>query len=458
MCAAPLFARLYGLAVAPQLGALRAARSAPQETLAQHQAAALRALLADAATNVPFYRRQLREHGLVDAAGTVHLERFASLPPMTKQDLRAHKAELVSETAGRDARWNASGGSTGEPVRILQDDAHRNASRAGKVMFDAWSGYAYGRRRVVLWGSPRDQRSGQHWWRPALRRLKNEIWLDAYRMGADDLDRYAETIRRFRPVNVLGYAESLHELARHLLARAETLPSCAGIVATAGTLYDDARFDIERALGGPVFNRYGSRETGEMAAECAAHAGLHLSPLTHILEVLRPDGSPCSPGERGELVVTPLSNRAMPLLRYRIGDEAALASGECSCGCTWPRLTTIFGRTTDHLLSAREGRIHGGAFRFILNEVDWIRTYQIVQEHDCQLRVLLVPIKAQDAAMLLARDEPMLRARMAELMGDDVAVTLDLREEIPPSPSGKHRHVVSHVGTPRELEARTPAP
>ena len=446
------FAPVYNLAIAGELGALQAARAAPQAALARHQAQALGALLRHAAATVPFHRQRLREYGVVDAAGSVDLTRFSSLPPLTKQELRDHQADLVSTSAGHDARWNASGGSTGEPVRILQDKAHRNASRAGKVMFDAWSGYAYGRRRVVLWGSPRDQRSRSHWWRPALRRLKNELWLDAYRMGADDLDRHAEAIRRFRPVNVLGYAESLHELARHLLARGNTLPSCAGIVATAGTLHEDARRDIETAFRTPVFNRYGSRETGEMAAECTAHAGLHLSPLTHIVEVVRPDGSACMPGERGELVVTPLANRAMPLLRYRIGDEAALAAGECACGCTWLRLTTVFGRTTDHIVSARHGRIHGGAFRFILNEVDWIRTYQIVQARDGGLKVLLVPVSSEDTTSLLTRDEPMLRARLSDLMGEGASIAFELGAEIPPSASGKRRHVVSQVeATPPPL-------
>lgn len=445
MAVSPAFSRFYHLSLGTRLAEMEQACTLPPAQLAERQAALLAGLLREAAANVPFYRRLLESHPVIDRSGRLDRERFARLPSLSKDLLRTHQADLIARPGFGGARWNSSGGSTGEPVRILQDRAHRDTSRAAKVLFDGWSGYAFGQPRVVLWGSRRDSRAHGAWWRPALRRLKNETWLDAFHMGPADLDRYADTIRRVRPVNILGYAESLHELARHLLARGETLPPCDGIVTTAGTLHDDARDAIGRALGGPVFNRYGSRETGEMASECRAHDGLHVSPLTHLVEIVRPDGSPCAPGERGEILVTSLVNQAMPLIRYRIGDEAAFASGECGCGCSWPRLVTVYGRTTDHLVSRRHGRIHGGALRFILNDLDWVRTYQVVQQATGDVIVSLVPLSAREGPTRVDRDGPMLRARIAALLDDGCSVSLELVDRIPATASGKRRHVISHV-------------
>jgi phenylacetate-CoA ligase len=447
----PPFAHLYRLLWAGDIRRLEAARLMPPSEVAARQTENLSSLLIDAGRTIPYYGQRLREYGVLSDRDHVDLDRFSLLPPLSKLDLRYATRSLRSEVRRRGERWNSSGGSTGEPSRFLQDAEHRNASRAAKVVFDSWSGYALGMPRVVLWGSHRDGRAGRYWWRPALRRLKGEVWLDAYHMSAGDLDRYEAIIRSIRPVNILGYAESLHELARHLLARQRTLPPCAGVVSTAGTLFPDAREDIERAFGSPIFNRYGSRETGEMAAECAGHCGLHVSPLTHYIEVIRPDGSPCEVGEPGEILVTPLANRSMPLIRYRIGDEASLA-GPCPCGCTWPRLSTVHGRTTDHVVSPRQGKVYGGAFRFILNELEWVQHYQVVQKTEARLQISLAPLQRAGAEAQMASAAPRLRAQIAELMGPGCSVEILLVDDIPPSASGKRRHVISDIATGRVMD------
>ena len=71
------------------------------------------------------------------------------------------------------------------------------------------------------------------------------------------------------------------------------------------------------------------------------------------VEVLRPDGSPARAGEVGMVVVTDLVNRAMPIIRYQVGDTAALASGQCRCGRGLPLLDSIAGRVADYVVFRR---------------------------------------------------------------------------------------------------------
>lgn len=97
---------------------------------------------------------------------------------------------------------------------------------------------------------------------------------------------------------------------------------------------------------------YGLTEAGLVGVECPERIGLHVLADEHVVEIVAPEtGALCPPGEAGEIVVTPLTRRAMPLLRYCTGDMAAWLDGPCPCGSALPRTTRIRGRV-EHRLEA----------------------------------------------------------------------------------------------------------
>jgi hypothetical protein len=97
--------------------------------------------------------------------------------------------------------------------------------------------------------------------------------------------------------------------------------------------------DIEDILGCEVHRHFGLTETGlGGAVECGAHHGLHLREADLLAEVTDPGGRPLAPGLEGELVLTTLCRRGMPLVRYRTGDLARLLPGTCPCGSRIGRL------------------------------------------------------------------------------------------------------------------------
>jgi phenylacetate-CoA ligase len=99
-----------------------------------------------------------------------------------------------------------------------------------------------------------------------------------------------------------------------------------------------------RAWGARLHGSYGISELAASTCECGAGAGGHLHPSLLHVEVLGDDDRPVAPGELGEVVATPLGVEALPLLRYRTGDIAALLPEPCSCGLSTPRLGPIVGR------------------------------------------------------------------------------------------------------------------
>ena len=378
------------------------------------------------------------------------LKALSRLPFLTKQIIRDN-FELLKSRDLQSRRWfyNTSGGSTGEPVRFIQDEVYHVYCQSLKRHYDRWTGYEVGMPKVVLWGSERDLLLGKETLRTRVGRwLRNELWLNAFRMSEEDLDQYVAIINKVKPVQILAYAQAIYELARHVEEKKLVIWSPRAIMTTAGTLHVHMREVIERVFGAPVFNRYGSREVGDIACECEAHEGLHICPFTHYVEIVREDGTPAEPGEVGEVVVTSLINYAMPLIRYRIGDMAAWADEKCRCGRAWPLLKEVTGRVTDMFVSASGTRVHGEYFTHLLYFRDWVKKFQFVQESHTHILLRVVPAVSLEQAKRIAEQEHAeLEDKVRLVMGPACKLEIEFVDDIPPSSSGKYRYTISKVHT-----------
>ena len=100
-----------------------------------------------------------------------------------------------------------------------------------------------------------------------------------------------------------------------------------------------------------VFVHHGHSEFGYgCAVDCECHDGLHLRDVDYIFEIIDPEtGKPASPGVSGEIVITTLSNEAMPLIRYRTGNISRIIDTPCKCGSLLHRLGNIEGRISDNI-------------------------------------------------------------------------------------------------------------
>ena len=83
--------------------------------------------------------------------------------------------------------------------------------------------------------------------------------------------------------------------------------------------------------------------------ECIVQDGLHFSEEVLIPEVIGENGEPVAPGERGELIISNVASKTMPLLRFKTGDVVTYTDEPCSCGRQTIRIKVI-GRTDDMIL------------------------------------------------------------------------------------------------------------
>ena len=114
------------------------------------------------------------------------------------------------------------------------------------------------------------------------------------------------------------------------------------------------RRQIEEHWGGGFFatDNYGMSELNGpgMSGECRERDGLHINEDHFLCEIIdTKTGRAAAPGETGELVVTNLTKRGLPMLRYRTKDITSINYEPCACGRTSARMHKIIGRTDDML-------------------------------------------------------------------------------------------------------------
>lgn len=438
--------RAAGRAVAPLLRRLEAAGGEPSRRLAELEAAELARLLEHAAAHVPYYRTVLQDVGAV-RGGKADLANFGRVPPLTKETIRTEGDALASDDrAERGCFANTTGGSTGEPIRFLQDRDYETWRLACAAYRDRMAGSDIGRRVLLLWGSERDiLGQGITPGKRLSRWLLNTRMLNSFRMSAADMDEYVRRWNDFGPEVVRTYTSSILDLARHVRRVGAKVRPPRAIICTAEVLSEDVRRLVQETFGCAVLDEYGSREMGAGACECLERKGLHVFSLNTRLDVLDAQLRPCGPGEIGDLHVTTLHNYSMPLIRYRIGDQAAAGeAGRCACGRAWPRVGRIVGRHVE-VFRTRDGRSVPGEFFIhfvgVVFNKGYIRQFQVVQkEYD---RVV-IRVAVEDEAKFAASTSEMVQA-IRRAMGDDCRVEFERVERIDPLPSGKYLYTISEV-------------
>ncbi len=393
---------------------------------------ALAQILTHAVARVPFYR---------DQAGLDPAD-IRTWPVLSRGELRRDAPRFHSDDARarRTVRY-FTGGSTGEPLTILHDRAHRAWVRAGEQhLYDKFLGVDFAADpKLVIWGSPVDvDRSRRTWRKRAMLALSNTHLVDAFRMTPDDMRRFVALHNRLRPALVKSYAGALARFARFIRQEGLRVHSPRSIYVSAEVLRPEARGLIEETFNCRVTDVYSAREIGVGAAQCPRgnYHGFHFA--VH-LEILDDSGIPVAEGAEGRVVATTLRNYSMPLVRYDMGDRA-VAGGKCPCGLAGPVIRAFSGRKFEHFRLADGTFVHGGYFTNLMFSRTWVREYQFVQRDVDDVRVLVVPACSPHEDEVAAIIDGTRR-----VMGAGCRVEYLEVEELPPTRHGKLLQVISNL-------------
>jgi phenylacetate-CoA ligase len=398
--------------------------------LAAHQSKKLCALVRHAASKVPFYRDLYAAHG-IELTSFKTLHDLQSLPMVDKQMLRAAGASAVSRDAPAQRVTIRTSGSTGEPLEFQIDHRYDQWRKAQYLRPYLSSGQRL--RDKVLRLTAHPQRRTPWYARLGLLR---EWQFDC----ASDPARIVEIWRELAPQVLQGYPASLRALAHYCRDTGQPLvPSPRLVFADSSLLTPDTRAVVEQVFNAPLIDIFGTFETDNIAYQCAAHDGYHITTDSIVLEIVR-DGRPVPIGEAGEIVVTVLGNRTMPFIRYNLKDIGRLSPHRCCCGLPFPLLAVIEGRAND-LIALADGR-HGspaGILAHLTGFVDAIVHYQLRQIEIRRFELLIVP----GSGFSDATREAIVTTIEAALEGAKLDVRLV--NAIPADRSGKQRAFVAQL-------------
>ncbi len=431
----------------------------PEEELRARQAAALRQTIRHAVANVPYYRELFAARGLRpgDIRGPADL---AKLPILEKQGLRSAADRLQAESLPRgeqDFGYAGSSGTTGVPSRVLH--SQRSNSMFTLLTQRNYRWFRLDPSRTIAFirtanDLPRRDkgdflRDGEtvRWprWRYCGRHFETGPWYGL--TLTTPIDQQLAWLQRVAPSYLAAHSSWLDQLTYATGGR----PPAAGIEALIGLVEqvtEPMQARIERVFGAPLNQTYGMNEIGLVAARCPA-GRFHVHAEHCLVEVVDAEGAPCPPGRPGRLVVTALSNAAMPLIRYDVDDRATLAAGPCPCGRNLPAFVDLIGRYRNYA-ALPEGSY--ALFKALQEAVKAVpdplvrdlRQFQVHQHRDGRMELRLAVVRPLPAAA-----HAQVRAAWDRAIGtrSETLVITEL-DRIPRGPNGKYQDFTSDYAPP----------
>ena len=299
------------------------------------------------ATN-PFYA-EIRE--ALPSQITDPRAEFCDIPLLEKSQLQLMSRAFISSGADPESYFRLqTTGSTGAPLEIWFD-------RSYFVSFYAHFIYFLHRQKLrpppfsvslmSLSVSPKASYNQDNYWfiQPALNysifhrvNLRSSEWSSPAAV--------IEFIASKEPATVRAVPSTLEVFADYASAYPAFPPIRPRILISNGeTLLPSTRQRLENVFQAPVVDEYGLSEVGgPVAEECRARCGFHVNVQDYYVEVVDDCGKPVADGMEGEVVITNLYHRLVPIVRYRTGDYATMTCEPCRCGALSPRLTKLTGR------------------------------------------------------------------------------------------------------------------
>lgn len=405
-----------------------------EKKLQSYQFSKIKALLHCAYESHAFYRDHFDQHG-VHPRDYKSLEDIVKFPIVTKEQLKRglknNKFNLPEKVV-----WHSTSGSSGEPFTFPIDVEGERMRKSCKLRTEQWYEKKLGTKWVRLW------RSGHRGFKRRLLDyvLARKIEVPFYQLGKHEenrldeekLQKIVDSINRSGAEIIDGYVSALSLVADYAINTEQDFPHIKTVVTGAEYLSVHAREKICEGFGAKVFNRYGGTEIGLIAHDNQNGEFVSMSDRLYF-ECLAN-----KPSESSELLITDFTNKAMPFIRYQIGDSIeGVRSSQPSPykESHLPVMGKVQGRVNE-FFTLPDGSLLTSHIWHVFFRDKPVRRFQVIQKKDKSIKVKVVPAELFSPELM--------KSQLAELV-PYVEIELQIVDYIDHGANGKYRHTITEV-------------
>lgn len=383
-------------------------------------AKALEHILNHARQTVPFYKNLQLD---------LNIESF---PVVNKKIIKSNKENFISDIYEIDKLYSATtSGSTGEPFQFFFDKEKLKYRTLEVIYHNSWANYQIGDKHLL------NAVGGK---KSLLKLfLQNEILTNPLYLDGDWLEYQRKVLKTKKVTFYVGYASAIEEFSKYCQKKGDSPEEfhLKGIIAAAEKLHENTRLRTEKVFGCPVLSRYGALESGVMSQECPEEKKHHINIAHYNVEILDlNEDKSAKPRELGRVVITDLFSKAMPLIRYDIGDFAILSAKKCKCGRTSPIFERLEGRSVENAIDSRGNLVSWVAINDALWPYTEIKEFQFIQKGKIDYELNLVSPEIDSYIDKISKD-------FQAILGQDIKLSIKFVDRIDRLKSGKKPYIIN---------------
>lgn len=334
------------------------------------------------AKEIPYYKR------VSEKAVTIK-----EYPILTRDELKTNYLFITNQTKKHRIKLFTSG-TSGSGLPVFYDKKTYAYNWAYRMKHFMWAHLNPRDWRITFYGSkviPLEREKPPFWIKNSL---EHQYMVSIFHISETNADHYVNFLAEHQGLILEGFPTVLHLIAQYVKTYKGKLKFRA-VFSTGEPLYPFMRHDIEEAFDTKVYDAYGMTECAGLILECD-RGGYHVLTDYGYLEILRDNGDSVNYEEDGYLVWTGFANKAMSLIRYKIGDLGLWEGGTCSCGRPYPLVKPTITRDSDYLITSSGRLLSPRAINQVLKNKVSFKTCQFIQEDEKTIIIRVVPDKGNN--------------------------------------------------------------
>ncbi|NVJ86772.1 MAG: phenylacetate--CoA ligase family protein [Algoriphagus sp.] len=368
---------------------------------------------------------------------------WEELPIVKKKDLQQNSDLWLSEGINKkDLHFGSTSGSSGLPLKFARDKFCHSLIWA--LILDRYQkvGISSSDFQARFFGIPLAKTA-------YFKERIKDFLMNRYRFVIFDisdkaLDGFIQKFREKKIKYLYGYTNSQLTFARHLNSKGLTLkeicPTVTCSIVTSEQCTEEDKKFLEEVFKIPVYNEYGAAEVAFLAMT-DQNGVRRLSNETVLTEVLDDEGTALPDGQTGRLIFTNLFNKAMPFIRYEVGDFGAIEKDPIFIQ---DKLIRLQGRLNDKVFLP-SGKVAAGfslyyVSKHLMSTLGYIQEYQVQQfALDKFLFLVVMDHELNDSA------KKIIQTAFDTYLEKGLEIEIQKVNFIDREKSGKLKHFISHL-------------